>query len=118
MDPIILQLDGEDVDPAEIDEALRRLTQDLSEAPEVDVQQRTEPAPPGTKSATGVLIGLVLKLLDTRATASAIAVLRDFLSRNRSLKIKLKRGEYEFEISGANAKELESLLPQLAALGG
>jgi hypothetical protein len=117
MEPIVLQLDGADCDPAEIDDALRVLSQELSEAPDLDVQQHTEPAPPNTKSATGVLLGVAIKLLDSRAAGSAVGVLRDFLSRHRHLKIKVKRGDVEYEVSGASPKELEALLPQLAALG-
>jgi hypothetical protein len=117
MEPIVFQLDGKDSSPAEIEDALRLLSRELSEASDLDVEQHSEPAPPGTKSATGLLLGLAVKLLDTRAAGNAVVVLKDFLSRHRHLKIKVKRGDAEYEISGASAQELEVLLPQLAALG-
>jgi hypothetical protein len=117
MDRIVLQLDGQDYDPAEIDEALRVLSQELSTAPDLDVRHQTEAPPPNTKSAVGALAALGISLLGTRGASSAINVLGDFLSRYKNLKIKVKRGETVYEISGANPRELAALLPLLGDLG-
>lgn len=115
MDPIVLHLDGEDSDAAELDDALRLLSQELSEAPDLEVEHKIEPPPPGTKSA-GLLVALALQVIDSRGVASAIAVLKDFLSRHRTMKIKVQRGDTVYEISGATSQELATLIPQLVAL--
>lgn len=115
MDPIILQVGGDESDAGERDDALRSLSQELSSAPELDVEHRMEPPPPGSKSA-GALVALALSALNSRGVASAIAVLRDFLRRRPGMTIKVQRGDTVFEISGANSHELNTLIPQLIAL--
>jgi len=115
MDPIVVQLDGDDYDPAEIDAALRVLSQELLTAPDLDVRHQMEPAPPGTK-AVGTLAALAISLLGTRGVTSAIGVLGDFLNRHKNMKIKVKRGDAEYVITGASPRELAELLPQLLAL--
>jgi hypothetical protein len=114
---IVLQLDSSDADPAELDDALRVLQRELSESSELDVQQKMQPAPPNTKSAAA-LVALAVTLLNTKAAASAVGVLRDFLSRHKHLKVKLKVGDQLLEVDGASPKELAALLPQLQALAG
>jgi hypothetical protein len=120
--PVVLQVDsvdGEPVDAAELDEALRQLSRDLMDASDVDVEQKNEPAPPGTKGI-GTLFALAVTLMKTKtatvAATSAIHVLGDFLNRHRHLKIKVKNGDKLIELSGASPKELRDLLPQVAAL--
>jgi hypothetical protein len=113
--PVVLHIDSEEADSAEMDEALRVLSSELLSAPDLDVEQKTEPAPPNTKGI-GALAALALTLLNSKAAASAITVLGDFLSRHKHMKIVVKQGDTVFELSGANPKELAAMLPQLAAL--
>lgn len=115
MSPVVLQIESEEADCAEMDEALRLLSSELLYAPDLDVEHRTEPAPPNTKGI-GVLAALAVTVLKTQAAAKAIAVLGDFLTRHQHLKIVVKQGDTVLELSGASPKELAALLPQVAAL--
>lgn len=115
MSPVVLQIDSQEADPAEMDEALRVLSSELMSAPDLDVEHRTEPPPPNTKGI-GTLAALAVTLLNTRAATSAIMVLRDFLTRHKDMKIRVKQGDAVLEISGASPRELEALLPKVAAL--
>jgi hypothetical protein len=112
-------VEGADADAAELDEALRLLSSELASAADLDVEQRHEPAPPGTKGI-GALAALAVTLLKSKAAAaaatSAAHVLSDFLTRHRHLKIKVKQGDKLIELSGASPRELQELLPQVAAL--
>jgi len=113
--PVVLQIDSQEADLAEMDEALRVLSNELLCAPDLDVEHRTEPAPPNTKGI-GALAALAIHLLDSKAAASAITVLGDFLTRHKHMKLVVKQGDKVFELSGASPKELAALLPQLAAV--
>lgn len=114
MSPVVLQLDSEDADAAEMDEALRVLSSELNCASDLDVEHRTEPAPPNAKGI-GTLVALCVTLLNTKAAASAIAVLGDFLTRHKHMKLVVTQGDRTFELSGASPKELAPMLTQLAA---
>jgi hypothetical protein len=98
-----------------MDEALRVLSSELLSAPDLDVEHRTEPAPPNTKGL-GTLAALAVTLVTSKAAASAITVLGDFLTRHKDMKIRVKKGDTVLELSGASPKELAALLPQVAAL--
>lgn len=115
MSPVVLQLDSEDADSAEMDQALRRLHSELLCAPDLDVEQTTGPAPPNAKGI-GTLLGLALTLLNTKAAAAAVMVLGDFLNRHKHMKLVVKQGDTVFELSGASPKELTAMLTQVAAL--
>jgi hypothetical protein len=98
-----------------MDEALRVLSSELLSAPDLDVEHRAEPAPPNTKGI-GTLAALAVTLLTSKAAASAITVLGDFLTRHKEIKIRVKSGDKVLELSVASPKELAALLPQVAAL--
>jgi hypothetical protein len=113
--PVVLQIDSKEAGPAELDEALRVLSSELLSAPDLDVEHRTEPAPPNTKGL-GTLAALAVTLLTSKAAASAITVLGDFLTRHKGMTIKVKQGDTVLELSGASPKALAALLPQVATL--
>jgi len=113
--PVVLQIDSEDADPAEMDEALRVLSSELLSAPDLDVEHKQEPAPPNTKGI-GILSALAVTLLNAKAAASAVTVLGDFLSRHKHMKIRVKNGDQEVEVTASSPKELAELLQQVAVL--
>jgi type IV secretory pathway TrbD component len=45
-----------------------------------------------------------------------ISVLRDWLTRHQDVKIRVKRGETEIELSGGNPEELKGLLAEIKSL--
>jgi hypothetical protein len=112
--PVVLQFDTQDADVEELDNALRVLSSELLSAPDLDVEQRSEPAPPNSKGI-GALAALAIHLLDSKAAASAITVLGDFLTRHKHLTLRVKQGETVIELSGSNPKLLAAMLPQVAA---
>ena len=118
MGEITIQLVGDGADASELDAAARRLISELSAVEGCEISPVTMPAPPGTKAAD---IGLLGQLLLTAigsggVVVTLVSVLRDWLTRNKDFKLKIKRGDAEIELSGGKPEELKGLLAEVKSL--
>ena len=102
-----------DADPAELDEATRRLRSRLLE---LDVDRVERPtageAPPGARAAELIeLGGLVVSLARNFGTvASVIVALQSWLARDRGRSIRLELDGDALELSGISSDEQERLI--------
>jgi hypothetical protein len=115
---LAIELVSDAADPCVIDSAARVLYEELRSIGSIEVTAEEVSSPANAKSATaGQLTTLVLTLLGSGgAFVAMINVLRDWLLRNKDVKIRVKRGTTELEISGMDPASIESLAPQLNLL--
>lgn len=117
INPVTLQIDSQDATPAEREDALYRLCGELACAPALEVEQVRAPSPSNTKDG-GALSALLIAALSPRAVSAALSVLRDHALRHKDMTFTFTRGGDSVILKGANPRELEALLPKLAALLG
>lgn len=99
-----VSFDSGDDDEEYVEAQLRYLLEELSEAGVADVERSLVDAPPGTRTGGAVEVGaLLIGLGGTGATLPVlIGLLRDWLSRRSSGTLRLKIGEDELELTGAD----------------
>lgn len=118
MSGITLQIASDEADASELDAATRRLIAELSAVDGCEASQATAQAPAGTKAVDVGLLGqLLLTTIGSGGIAvTLISVLRDWLTRHKDFKLKIKRGKTEIELSGGNPEELKGLLAEVKSL--
>ena len=118
MRELMIQIANDEAEASELDAATRRLRAELSVVDGCEVSQPTASAPAGTKAADVSLLGqLLLTVMGSGGMAvTLISVLRDWLTRHKDFKIRVKRGETEIELSGGNPEELKGLLAEVKSL--
>src|SRR5262245_26102841 len=99
------ELNGDDT---ALDDAMRTLWSELSAAG-VSAEAGTQKAPSNAKSATSGVIHSLTIALSSGGAVALIKVLRDWLTRHRDLKIRVKSGASLVEISGASVQDVAAL---------
>jgi hypothetical protein len=116
-DFLVFELDGVNNDPNEKDAAIRVLWGEMRSAQGIKVLPQSDLAPANAKSSdAGTITALAVTLLSSHGLVALINVLRDWTTRYRTFKIKVRRGASTVEISGVDPDHLGSLLPKLRAL--
>jgi hypothetical protein len=116
-DVLVLELDGANNDANERDAAIRVLLSEVMSAQGINVLPQSDLAPANAKSFdSGTITALAVTLLSSHGLVALINVLRDWATRYRTFKIKVKRGASTVEISGVDPDNVGSLLPKLRAL--
>jgi Effector Associated Constant Component 1 len=101
----------------ESDSALRVLWREISEIDGVEVHGRGTPVPNAAKSGEiAALNALLVTLLGSRAIVTLCNALRDWITRYKSFRLKIKKGSDVIEISGVDPAKLNALLPQVKRL--
>jgi hypothetical protein len=118
MEHLSIDLLSDDGDAAEIDSASRVLWGELSAIRGVKVEAARGSVPVNAKSADpGSISTLVLTVLGSHGLATMLTgVLKDFIDRNRGLKIVVKRGKDVVEITGAKPSDAGQLVPNMEKL--
>lgn len=118
MADVEIELVNEHADASELDQATRALRDDLVDLDGCTVTQPNAPAPAGTKGIDPAVLGqLLLATVGSGGIAvTVVSVVRDWLMRNKDYKLRIKRGETEVELAGANAQELKGLLADVKAM--
>jgi len=118
MRELMIQIASDEGEASELDAATRRLMAELSVVDGCEVSQPKGAAPLGAKSVDVNLLGqLLLSAIGSGGIAvTLISVLRDWLTRHKDFKLRIKRGDTEIELSGANPEELKSLLAEAKSL--
>lgn len=116
-DALRIQLVADDADPLELEGAVRRLHDELGMLTELEVARPTARAPRKSKSGELALAGqLLVTVLGSGGVAVAmVGVIKDWLSRHQGMKLRVKRGNDEIEVSGVRSDELAKLLSRLKA---
>lgn len=116
-DAVIVQVEDQNANAAEIEAALRILWRELRDACGLEIAAEHAAAPAHAKADAGSISALVLTVLGSGGVAVALSrVFGDWLMRYRTFRIKVKRGTSEIQISGLNPKEIPALVPQLERL--
>jgi hypothetical protein len=100
---------------AETDSAARVLWDELSSLRDVKVDAAKAAVPANAKSGDpGTISTLILTVLGSHGLAALLSgVLRDWLMRNKTFKIRVKRGKDVVEISGGKPSEAAAVLPEI-----
>lgn len=118
MEPSTLSLRVEGDDAREVEQATRVLREELDRLRDVRADAVAGVLPAGAKAAGALELGqIVLTLLGSGGVAvGVIAALKDWLTRNRRMKLRVKRGDVEVELDVAAADELPAALATLRTL--
>jgi hypothetical protein len=118
MEHLSIELTSDGADAGEVDSASRALWDGLYKVKDIEVDAASGPIPANAKSAAaGVISTLAITILGSRGVANGLsAALRDWLTRYKTFKVKIKRGENFVEISGVKPSDVETLLPKLENL--
>jgi hypothetical protein len=118
MHELMIQIASDEADASELDAATRRLRAELQAVEGCDISQASTVVPMGAKAGDAISLGqLVLSLVGSGGIAvTLISVLRDWLTRHKDFKLKIKRGATEIELSGGNPAELKGLLAEVKTL--
>lgn len=116
-DALQLELVASGAEPAEVEDALRRLHDELETVGGIDVSRPEGSAQRGAKAGEFSLVGqLLVTLLGSGGVAVAmVGVLKDWLTRHQGMKLRVKRGNDEIEVSGTTPDELAKLLSRMKA---
>jgi hypothetical protein len=103
---------------AEVDSAARVLWDELSALRDLKVEPAKAAVPANAKSGDpGTISTLILTILGSHGLAALLSgVLRDWLMRNKTFKIKVKRGKDVVEISGGKPSEAAAILPEISKI--
>lgn len=118
MRELMIQIASNEAEASELDTATRRLRAELLAVDGCEVSQPTAAVPVGAKAVDASLLGqLLLTTIGSGGIAvTLISVLRDWLTRHKDFKLRIKRGETEIEVSGGNPEDLKSLLAEVKSL--
>lgn len=116
---IEVRLESEDADAAELDELVGRLMNELLDLDVSDIRRREAgPAPQGTKAAGVADVGsLLVEVASSGALLSVLQVVRDWFSRQKTprTKVRVSIGGDEIELSRATAADQEKLIAAFIA---
>jgi hypothetical protein len=114
----MIQIASDEADASELDAATRRLMAELSAVDGCEISQPPAAVPVGAKAGDTILLGqLLMSLIGSGGIAVAlISVLRDWLTRHKDFKLRIKREDTEIELSGGNPAELKGLLAEVKSL--
>jgi len=118
MRELMLQIASDEAGDSELDAVTRRLMAELSRVDGCEVSQAAAAVPVGAKAIDAALLGqILLTLIGSGGIAvTLISVLRDWLTRHKDFKLKIKRGDTEIELSGGSPEELKGLLAEVKSL--
>ena len=116
---LALEVCSSDADARELDDATRRLRDEIERATDVAITWPAAVTPSGAKAADAAIVGqLLLAAIGSGGVAvTLVSVFRDWLSRHRGFKLRLRRGDDEIEVSGLTPQEFEALLPKVRSWG-
>ena len=117
---IELSLEGQDVDPAELDELTRQLREEVEELSVDSIEQVSAgAAPAGTKAADMSAIGQMAVTLAPTIVPPLFDLIKSWIERKPStpVKVKVKVGkktaEVEYDPTKMSAKDLDALIKTL-----
>jgi hypothetical protein len=118
LSPVVLRLEGETATVWELDDGPRRLSQELLQDADVDVEPRHEPGPPNTIAALPPWWPSGRAEKASVAVSGVLLVLRDFPLRHRQMQLRLqqvtrsrsqRRGLDALRRSGSAARQIATL---------
>jgi hypothetical protein len=107
-----------DADAAELDEATRQLRSELLELDVADVALLAEgPPPPGARALDAAVVGVLAVTAAREVVTAVVRSLERWVDSrsDRTVTIKLKRGEDSVELSGASRSDWHPLLESFLA---
>ena len=118
MRELMIQIASDEAEASELDAATRRLMAELSRVDGCEVSQASAAVPVGAKAVDAALLGqLLLTLIGPAGVAVAlVSVLRDWLTRHKDFKLRIKHKDTEIEFSGGSPEELKGLLAEVKSL--
>jgi len=96
-----------DTDLRALEYARIALQRELSSLPDIESSALPLEVPQDSKAASGVEVGqIVLSLLATGGVVTAlVSTLREWLVRNQTFRVRIRRGDFELELDSASAKD-------------